>query len=314
MARLLHILFVVFYRRTLLSLMVLALAWDFYYVGPKDSVFLYGVLTLSERALEGSRHFPDFMDQAYDAFQSFVDRVNNAAAVFLETYREARPTEFGAVDKDVAWALTAAGYRTGVSPDYLTKVARLESRLNADAADGDDDRAGLYLVDAATWVRLVDEHGASYGLGGYAKEITCDHAANCTVASKSAEQEILELRHEGMTATFLAAELTRQNKETLETRLSRDVEDQELYLAHLMGVDRAEVFITSLDMAPLTSASDLFPQFASDNASLFFGPLGSQRTINTVHTLLAEKWTDCEKAATQYAVTTPVATSANAPS
>ncbi len=290
MAHLLHILFVVFYRRTLLSILVIALAWDFYYVGPKDSVFLYGVLTLSERALEGSKHFPEFMDQAYDAFRSFYESINDAGAILFQQFQDARPLKVGAVDADLAWALTMAGYRTGISPDYLTKVATLESQLDTHAEDSRNDKAGLYLLDTHTWISLMDEHGGSYGKGGHAHEIVCSEFGPCAVSNKSEKQAILALRHDGVTSTFLAAELTRKNRQTLSDRLSRDVSAQELYLAHKFGAHEAAVFIAAADNQPFAFAADLLPDAAIENIDLFYGPLGSQRTVASVRAILTEQW------------------------
>ncbi len=301
MARLLHILFVVFYRRTLLCLVVLALAWDFYYVGPKESVLLYGVLTLSERALEGSRHFPDFMDQAYDALRSFFERINNAAAVVMDTYAASAPATEGVLSDDVAWAMTMAAQRTGVSKDYLTKVARLESGLHTDATDVADEQAGLYLLNADTWMGLMHEFGGDYGLGGFAHEIRCTDGRNCSVGNREAQQAILDQRHDGMTATFLMAELTRKNRTVLDRSLGRAATDQDLYLAHVMGADATVQLMKTVDQDPFASASDLLPAVATQEAALFFGPLGSQRTVATVHTLLTDKWSACQKGTTQIA-------------
>lgn len=301
MAHLVHILFVVFYRRTLLCLLALALAWDFYYVGPKDSVLLYGVLTLSERVLEGSKQFPDFMDQAYEAFRSFYEQVNDATAAFIGSYNETTPSSVASVNDEMVWALTMAGHRTGISSEYLTKVARLESGLITDAEKRDAMKAGLFLIDSETWVALIEEFGGSYGVGGYAHDIKCTSADDCVIGSDSRAKDILALRTDAVTATFMAAELTRKNRLVLESQLARNVNSQELYLAHRMGADESITFINALEEDPYVTASDLLPETARRNTELFFGPLGSQRTVNTINELLTAKWDACAKQSTQLA-------------
>ena len=296
MAHLIHILFVAFYRRTLLCILILALGWDFYYAGPKDSVLLYGVLTLSERALDGSKHLPDFMDQTYDALRSFYQSLREASAAFLYN----RPSTHVSVEaptlgEDVVWALTMAAMRTGVSADYLAKLARLESNHNTHAVDAQKNGAGLYGLEPPIWLSLMDDHGGAYGKGGYAYDVNCTSNAHCVAPTEEREQEILNLRFDGMTATFLAAELTRTHKAALEEKLDRDATHQDLYLAHIMGPDDAVIFINAAQETPFANASELLPGTAQKRRALFYGPLGSQRTVASINALLTEKWTTCEK-------------------
>ena len=296
MAHLIHILFVAFYRRTLLCILVLALAWDFYYAGPKDSVLLYGVLTLSERALAGSQHLPDLMDQTYDALRSFYQSLREASAAFINNNPSTNVSvEAATLGEDVVWALSMAAMRTGVSADYLAKLARLESNHNTNAIDLQKNSAGLYALEAATWLSLMNDFGGSYGKGGFAYDVICTSTEGCAVPTQARHQEILDLRFDGMTSTFLAAELTRTHKAALETKLGRDATHQDLYLAHIMGPDDAVVFIRAVKEAPFANASDLLPDVAEKRHALFYGPLGSQRTVATINALLTEKWTTCEE-------------------
>ncbi len=296
MAHLIHILFVTFYRRTLLCILILALGWDFYYAGPKDSVLLYGVLTLSERALDGSKHLPDFMDQTYDALRSFYQSLREASAAFLSSQPSSPVSvEAPSLSEDVVWALTMAAMRTGVSADYLAKLARLESEHDTNAISAQDNGAGLYRLEGPTWLSLMNDHGGAYGKGGYAYDVSCPSDAACVVPTPERQKEILDLRFDGMTSTFLTAELTRTHKAALEVKLGRDATHQDLYLAHIMGPDDAVTFITAAHETPFANASELLPDAAKKRHDLFYGPLGSQRTFASINALLTEQWTTCEE-------------------
>ena len=281
-------------RRASLWFIGLLLAWEVYYSGPADSVLVNGSLTLAERLVEGSKELPDLLQSGLDFANGLVDRVGHAAVIASDAVMAERPKNLKALDDDVVWALTLASKRTGVSYLYLANTAHLESNFNVNAKAPTSSASGLFQVIESTWLSLLDEHGAQYGWGGYARSIECSSPGRCRVDDPQLRQEILDLRFDGQTATFLAAEFAKENKRQLERNLSRSVSDYELYVAHFLGVAGATKFFRNLERRPFGIAAETFPQAAKANRTVFYGRLGAAKSFREVNQRFQERWNLCK--------------------
>ena len=281
-------------RRGLLWCIGVLLAWELLYSGPSNSVIVNGSLTLAERLVEGSKELPDLLQSGLDHATGFVDRVGHAAVIATDAVMAERPKDVTVLDDEVVWALTLASKRTGVSYLYLANTAHLESNFNVKAKAPTSSATGLFQVIDNTWLSLLNRHGAHYGWAGYADSIMCSSSGRCRVDDPTRRQEILDLRFDGQTSTFLAAEFAKENKRQLENNLNRSVSDYELYVAHFFGVGGATKFFRNLERRPFAIAAETFPQAANANRTIFYGMLGGAKTFRQVDQRFQERWALCK--------------------
>ena len=92
-------------------------------------------------------------------------------------------------DQIVATIRTTAE-ASGVDFSYLVKQAQVESGLNPNARAGTSSAAGLFQFTSGTWLKMVERHGETHGLGAEAA------ALRSGSASKSDVAKLLEKRHD----------------------------------------------------------------------------------------------------------------------
>lgn len=200
---------------------------------------------------------------------------NNLAA--LE--RQATPVVVGAIKK--------ASAHTGVDFAYLMEKASAESSFRTDVKSRTSSATGLYQFIEKTWLGMVRDHGAEYGLGDYADKIS----ANGKVTDAKTRKEILELRKDPEVAAAMAAEYAADNKAYLESRVDSEIGPVEMYLAHFMGPSGAAGFIQAMEKNPMENAADIFPAAARANYNVFHdSKTGKQRTLAGVYDFFAQKF------------------------
>jgi hypothetical protein len=167
-------------------------------------------------------------------------------------------------------ALAEASRRTGVAFEALFSTARLESGFNPDARARTSSAMGLFQFIDSTWLNTVSRHGARHGL---------------TPASRD---EALNLRRDPLAASLMAASHMADNARHLQAQLGRPADTVDLYLAHFLGAGGAVRFLERLSAAPDSAASELLPDAARANRSIFFAG-GSPRSLREVHDLFARR-------------------------
>lgn len=165
----------------------------------------------------------------------------------------------------VVRAVQQASEATGVDFAYLLDKAGVESGYRTDAKATTSSATGLFQFTESTWLNVVEQHGAKYGLGVYAEKIS-----NGTVADPQTRKEILNLRKDPRLSAIFAAELANDNKTHLENELGRPVGKAELYLAHFLGAGGATKFLKALDKNPNQPAASLLPDAAKANLNVFY--------------------------------------------
>lgn len=159
-------------------------------------------------------------------------------------------------------AIRRAADATGVNFSLLVETARRESALNPTARAGTSSATGLFQFIESTWLDMMRRHGASHGLGAQAQALQQG-------ASAETRREILALRNDPEISARMAAELARENAQTLQARLGRAPNAGELYAAHVMGSGGALRLIEAAQQgAP--SAAAIFPREAAANRGLFY--------------------------------------------
>jgi hypothetical protein len=184
---------------------------------------------------------------------------------------------------DVVAALRRASAATGSDFNYLLNTAMRESSLKPQAQSKTSSAAGLFQFIEQTWMGLVKEHGAEYGLSNYANAIRRGADGRYRADSAADRQAILALRKDAQTSAYMAGEFAQDQRMKLQSGLGRDVCGGELYAAHFLGTDAACRLIQMAQSNPAASAANAFPQAAGANRSVFYHANGSAKTVGEVY-------------------------------
>lgn len=169
-------------------------------------------------------------------------------------------------------AFSRASQESGVSGDYLARLARRESSFNPAADAPTSSARGLFQFTEGTWLGTLRRHGERLGLPDIEQRIAANPAA------------VLRLRDDPDLSARAAALLTRDNAASLARVLGREPNNGELYSAHFLGEAGARKLATSDADA---RAADLFPEAAAANRSIFYAG-NRPRTVAEVRAKLAE--------------------------
>ena len=168
-------------------------------------------------------------------------------------------------------ALQESSSRTGTNFSYLLRVAQRESHFSATAQAPNSSASGVFQFNEQTWLHMVKTYGAKYGLGADAKEITTGSDGRQEVSDPAARQAILAERNDPRLSALMAGQLASENRNFLEKRLGRPVNDGEVYAAHIFGPSGALKLIRAADDSPDQSAAQVLPAAAHANRNLFYG-------------------------------------------
>jgi hypothetical protein len=188
----------------------------------------------------------------------------------------------GAERSSVVTALRNAAAATGSDFHYLLGTAMRESSLKPNAQSSSSSAAGLFQFIDQTWLGLVKEHGAQYGLGNYASDITKD-ADGRYHAPASEKQAILNLRKDPEVCAIMAGEYAKTTQDQMRVSLGRDVCGGELYAAHFLGPDAACRLIKLVGSDPSASAAAQFPNAAASNKTVFYHADGAPKSVREVY-------------------------------
>ena len=194
----------------------------------------------------------------------------------------------GSAGNRVTNAIAMASRRTGVDFSYLLGQAKVESSLNPTARAATSSATGLYQFIDQSWLAVVNKHGSEYGLG-WAADAIKQSGGRYFVADPDLRQQILDLRKHPETASVMAAEHAADNKAYLESRLGREAQPVDLYLAHFLGVGGAAKFLSVHDANPGATAASLFPSAARANRSIFYDKSGDARSFAEIRDRFAAK-------------------------
>ncbi|MEI6557090.1 MAG: hypothetical protein WCO00_01685 [Rhodospirillaceae bacterium] len=193
----------------------------------------------------------------------------------------------------VEQAIFQASRETGVDFAYLMEKAAVESSFQPDLKATTSSATGLYQFIDSTWLSAMKAHGAEHGLGQYADAIQRRTDGGFTVADPATRKQILDLRKDPKISAVLAAELTKDNKTALESRLGGTVGSTELYLAHFLGASGAGKFLEAMRANPLKAARDVVPEAAASNTPVFYDrQTGQPKTLAQVYDRFAKKFGD----------------------
>ena len=209
------------------------------------------------------------------------------------SYAAATSAPFPRGPASIEAAIREASRETGVDFAYLMEKAAVESSFRPDLKAQTSSATGLYQFIDSTWLSAMKAHGAEHGLGRYADAIQKNGNGNFSVADPDLRRQILELRKDPKISAELAAELTRDNKTYLESKVGGTIGSTELYLAHFLGAAGAGRFLTAMRESPSRAARDVLPEAANSNAAVFYDrQSGQPKTLAQVYDRFARKFSE----------------------
>jgi len=117
---------------------------------------------------------------------------------------------------------------------------------------------------------------------GWADAAIVDGKRGAKIADPAMRSQIMALRYDPDAASLMAAELARDNQSALRERLGREPDFAELYMAHFLGSEGAQRFLTTMQENPAANAAALFPKQAAANRPVFFDGAGAPRSLSQV--------------------------------
>jgi hypothetical protein len=221
---------------------------------------------------------------------------------------------WGAIDQSsgVASAIRQAADATGTSFNYLLATARVESGLDPEATAKTSSAGGLFQFIDQTWLATLKNAGPSLGYGRYAQAISRNAAGRYEVADPNMRRAIMALRQDPAANAAMAGAFTRSNAQRLQQKIGREPSESELYMAHFLGAAGAARLINAAASNPSSSATDLFPNAASANRSIFYDRSGKARSVSQVYGVLTRRF-DVALAASSKSVMPATAAAAPSP-
>ena len=180
-------------------------------------------------------------------------------------------------------ALQRASAATGADFNYLLDTAMRESSLKPSAQASTSSAAGLFQFVDQTWLGMIKNYGAKYGLDSDANAISQGSDGRYHVANSADRRAILALRKDPEIASLMEGEMAQATRATLQQSLGRDVCGGELYAAHFLGPDAACKLIKMSDNNPGASAAHAFPAAADANRHVFYHSNGTPKTVREVY-------------------------------
>lgn len=171
--------------------------------------------------------------------------------------------------EEVSEAIRTVAGLSGHSFSTLLAQATQESGLNPKAKNPKSSAVGPFQFVERTWLDMIRRHGAAYGLGDMAREITVQNGVP-TVKDPALRKQILALREDPHVSAGMAARHLAEGREALQKRLGRPVTETESRIAYVMGVAGATKLIKTAEKNPDALARDLLPAAAKANKPLFY--------------------------------------------
>lgn len=192
----------------------------------------------------------------------------------------------------IAGAIKQAAVKTGASFEYLVAAAKIESNLQPTAAASTSTARGLFQFIEQTWLGTVKEAGAALGYGQYADAITKQSSGIYSVSDPTMRAAILKLRDDPAANAAMAGALTNSNGFKLVSGIGRRPTDNELYIAHFLGVGGASRLIKASEDTPHANAVQMFPRAAAANRPIFYDKSGEARSVAGVYAELTRRYSE----------------------
>ncbi|MEE7440341.1 transglycosylase SLT domain-containing protein [Methylobacterium oryzae] len=211
--------------------------------------------------------------------------IQDDLAALPRVTQEQDAVKFGerSVPRKVVDTIVKASDEAGVDPVYMMALADKESSFDTAAKAATSSAQGLFQFVARTWLEMIRDYGARYGLAEEAAAVKGRGAAITVTGSMRAR--VLGLRNDPRVAALMAAELIKRDRDRIEARVGRALTTTELYLAHFLGTASAGRFLSLSSEKPDEVAGREFRTAARANRGLFTEKTGGKRRSLTVSEL-----------------------------
>jgi len=190
---------------------------------------------------------------------------------------------------EVMQSLREAASKTGVNYEFLVAQASVESGFEGSAQARRGSAAGLFQFTAATWLRMMHDHGAKYGYAALAHQLKLAPNGGISASNKEMEAHILSLRRDDRLSALFAAEYAKANGARLEAVTGHKATAAELHLAHLLGPNGAIRFLKAHEDNEKQAAAKVVPAAARQNPGLFYARGRTAKSVAAVYQKIQER-------------------------
>ncbi|WP_289015203.1 transglycosylase SLT domain protein [uncultured Methylobacterium sp.] len=230
--------------------------------------------------LRASSAFAAVHDLDTDLGSNTVDRVSYD--VLLSESAVGDPNEvleFGPmkIRRHLVQTIVRAAQAVQTDPVLLMAVGDKESSFITAVQAKTSSATGLYQFIERTWLGVVRDFGAKYGLEKDAALVVADGNDKPSVTDPAERARILEMRRDPYLSALMAGEMLKRDAARIALRIGRELTLGEVYLAHFLGPDDAEEFLAKVVDKPGAAAAQLLPGPARANRTIFFAAQHGRR-------------------------------------
>lgn len=180
--------------------------------------------------------------------------------------------EFGPmrIRRHIVQTIVKAAQAVETDPVLLMAVADKESSFITAVQAKTSSATGLYQFIERTWLGVIRDFGAKYGYAQDAALIVPDANDRPSVQDQAERARILDMRRDPYLSALMAGEMLKRDAARIALKIGRELSLGEVYLAHFLGPDDAENFLSQVVDKPGAAAAALLPGPARANRSIFF--------------------------------------------
>ncbi|WP_342152968.1 transglycosylase SLT domain-containing protein [Methylorubrum sp. SB2] len=180
--------------------------------------------------------------------------------------------EFGPmkIRRHIVQTIVKAAQAVETDPVLLMAVADKESSFITAVQAKTSSATGLYQFIERTWLGVIRDFGPKYGYAQDAALVVPDGNDRPSVQDQSERARILDMRRDPYLSALMAGEMLKRDAARIALKIGRELTLGEVYLAHFLGADDAENFLSQVVDKPTAAAANLLPGPARANRSIFF--------------------------------------------
>jgi hypothetical protein len=180
--------------------------------------------------------------------------------------------EFGPmkIRRHIVQTIVKAAQAVETDPVLLMAVADKESSFITAVQAKTSSATGLYQFIERTWLGVIRDFGSKYGHAQDAALVVSDANDRPMIIDQSERARILDMRRDPYLSALMAGEMLKRDAARISLKIGRELSLGEVYLAHFLGPDDAENFLSQVVDKPTSAAAALLPGPARANRSIFF--------------------------------------------
>ncbi len=180
--------------------------------------------------------------------------------------------EFGPmrIRRHLVQTIVKAAQAVGTDPVLLMAVADKESSFITAVQAKTSSATGLFQFIERTWLGVMRDFGPKYGYDKDAALVVPDGNDRPSIQDQAERTRILDMRRDPYLSAVMAGEMLKRDAARISLKIGRELSLGEVYLAHFLGPEDAENFLSRVVEKPTAAAATLLPGPARANRSIFF--------------------------------------------